>query len=347
MLLQPVHQECIPRPAWKATPRGTNAQGPQASPKRAREVREEEGDETRDTSPPLTLAALQQALQLNQQQITDTIQESIAGIGQRVAQVEVNMDEHVKRTTELLGAMTDRHVHIEQSVNKVVTGHEDLARRLELLEGKFATASFSTASTRTDPGGHDAAPRPAIVVGGWDNDQSAEETLELVKKHLTELQCDLDLGDAFVPGLRRGFAIVPIGPRRDEAIFDYRRRIREVLQRVREAKIVTGARPQGGERHLWAAMSESPERRRRAQFAGKVKRLILEESGDRSKLKVEFGTGNVWYSKVRIASAVLMAPDEADKAGVGWLSLPTLARQLGTSLSSLTERWGELRKALT
>ncbi|CAE7256937.1 unnamed protein product, partial [Symbiodinium necroappetens] len=149
---------------------------PRASPKRAREVREEEGDETRDTSPPLTLAALQQALQLNQQQITDTIQESIAGIGQRVAQVEVNMDEHVKRTTGLLGAMTDRHVHIEQSVNKVVTGHEDLARRLELLEGKFATASFSTASTRTDPGGHDAAPRPAIVAGGWDNDQSAEDT---------------------------------------------------------------------------------------------------------------------------------------------------------------------------
>ena len=320
--------------------------GPQASPKRAREGREEAENAAARDSQPLTLAALQQALQINQQQITESIQESIAGIGQRVSQVEVNMEEHVKRTTELLGAMTDRHVHIEQSVNKVVSGHEELVRRMELLEGKFATASFSTTtSTRTDSGGPETAPRPAIVVGGWDNDQSAEDTLGLVKQHLQDLRCNLDLAEAFVPGLRRGFAIVPISPRRDEAIAEYRRRIREALQRVREAKIVTGTRPQGGDRHLWAAMSESPERRRRAQFAGKVKRL-LEESGDRSKLEVEFGTGNVWYCKARIASAVLMAPEEADKAGVGWLSLPTLARQLGTSLSSLTDRWGELKKGL-
>ena len=72
--------------------------GPQASPKRAREGREEEENAAARDSQPLTLAALQQALQINQQQITESIQESIAGIGQRVSQVEVNMEEHVKRT---------------------------------------------------------------------------------------------------------------------------------------------------------------------------------------------------------------------------------------------------------
>ncbi|CAE7750768.1 unnamed protein product [Symbiodinium necroappetens] len=296
---------------------------PQTSPKRAREVLENAGEAERGNTP-LTLALLQEALQVNQQQITDSIQESIAGIGHRVAQVEANMGEHVKRTTELLDAMTDR--------------------RLELLEGKFATASFSTTSTTRTDGGTDAAPRPAIVVGGWDNDQSGEETLRLVKQHLTDLQCDLDLQDAFVPGIRRGFAIVPIQARRQEDVPDFRRRVREALQRVREAKIITGEKPQGGERHLWAAMSESPERRRRAQFAGKVKRLVLEEAGDKSLLEVEFGTGNVWYGRVRIASAVLTAPEEADKAGVGWISLPTLARQMGTSLSSLTAKWDELKQ---
>ena len=33
------------------------------------------------------------------------------------------------------------------------------------------------------------------------------------------------------------------------------------------------------ERESWAAISESPERRERARFAGKIKRLILEMEG--------------------------------------------------------------------
>ena len=33
------------------------------------------------------------------------------------------------------------------------------------------------------------------------------------------------------------------------------------------------------ERESWAAISESPERRKRARFAGKIKRLILEMEG--------------------------------------------------------------------
>ena len=325
---------------------GEPSGGPQASPKRAREDGQAVEDEQRDGGP-LTLAILQQALLVNQQQITSSLQESLAGIGHRVAQVEVNMEEHVKRTTELLDAMTDRHCHMEESVKVVSAGHAELMKRLDNLEGRFATATFSTSSTRTsDTGGTDPAPRPAIVVGGWDNDQSAEETLQAVKQHLRDLQCDLDTGDAFVPGLRRGFAIVPIQPRATEPVGDFRRRVREALQRVREAKIVTGSRPQGGDRFMWAAMSETPERRKRAQFAGKVKRLVLEEGGERRLLEVEFGTGNIWYARTRVASAVQTAPEDADKAGAGWLALPTLARVLGTSLSSLTAKWDELKKAL-
>ena len=234
-----------------AAPMGTASSGgntvpPQTSPKRSRDDVNISEEEARDEGP-LTLAVLQQALQVNQQQITNSLQESLAGIGQRVAQVEANMGEHVKRTTELLNAMTDRHCCMEESVKKVSAGHEELLKRLENLEGRFATATFSTSSTRTtDAGSADHAPRPAVVVGGWDNDQSSEDTLRAVKQHLQDLQCDLDTDDAFVPGLRRGFAIVPIQPRTHEAVGDFRRRVRDALQRVREAKIVTGSRPQGG-----------------------------------------------------------------------------------------------------
>ena len=85
------------------------------------------------------------------------------------------------------------------------------------------------------------------------------------------------MDDAFVPGLRRGFAIVPIAHRLAESEADFRRRVRDSLKAIRTAKLVTGQRDQGGERYFWAAMSESPERR---QFAGKAKRLVGGGQGD-------------------------------------------------------------------
>ena len=85
---------------------------------------------------------------------------------------------------------------------------------------------------------------------------------------------------------------------------------------------------------MWAAMSESPERRRRAQFARKVKRLILETSGDRRLLEVEYAKTEI------IASAVITAPPDADKAGAGWLSISALARRMGTT-GSVSERQRE------
>ena len=83
-------------------------------------------------------------------------------------------------------------------------------------------------------------------MGGWDADQSADETLRLVRDHIARLEIDLDMDDAFVPGLRRGFAIVPIANRSGEPDIDFRRRVRDSLRRIREAKVITDQRPQGG-----------------------------------------------------------------------------------------------------
>ena len=77
---------------------------PHSSPKRARET-EEEGN---GGDQPLTLALLQQALQVNQQQITSSLHESLEGLGRRVGNLEQNMDQHVENTTKLLGTGEER-----------------------------------------------------------------------------------------------------------------------------------------------------------------------------------------------------------------------------------------------
>ena len=320
---------------------GSSASGePQSSPKRLRE-----GGDT-DPEPPLTYSLLQQALHQNQVEITNSFQESLQGFNFRVAAVEPSIEAHVNQTTRLLQAMTDRHCATEKSVATVSQTNEGILQRLELLEGKFATASFATgSSTRTSDGTGENG-RPAIIVGGYDADQSAAKTLRLAKHNLTELRIDLDLEPMFVPGLRRGFAILPVEPRNGEEQQQFRTRIREALRTVRAAKIVAGQKPQGGDRYFFAAMSESPARRRRAQFAGKVKRLVLEADGDLRKLEVEFGTGNLWYDSQKIASGVTSAPEGCDEAGPGWINIPLLAQQLGGSESDLRTRWGELKATL-
>ena len=149
---------------------------PQSSPKRLREGGE--GDQDR----PLTYSLLQQALHQNQLEITNSFQESLQGFNFRVAAVEASIEGHVNQTTRLLQAMTDRHCAMEQSVAKVNESNEGIRQRLELLEGKFATASFPTgSSTRTSEGAGESN-RPAIIVGGYDANQSAEETLRLAKQ---------------------------------------------------------------------------------------------------------------------------------------------------------------------
>ena len=156
------------------------------------------------------------------------------------------MDQHVENTTKLLGAMTDRHCDIENTVKKVSDSYDDVRRRLELLEGKFATASFSntTTSTRTtEPGGMENN-KPVLIMGGWDADQSASETLRLVKQHVEELGIDIDMADSFVPRTTPRIRDRSDRPRAGEDQSTFRSRIRDSLRHIREAKVITGQKPQ-------------------------------------------------------------------------------------------------------
>ena len=73
------------------------------------------------------------------------------------------------------------------------------------------------------------------------------------------------------------------------------------------------------------SLSQSPERRRKARLAGKVKRAMLEMGA----LEVEFSTGSVWYNQERLSSATLEMPKQADRGGAGWVKLEKMAQTLG------------------
>ena len=99
----------------------------------------------------------------------------------------------------------------------------------------------------------------------------------------------LDYSDMFVPGLKTRICDHPPSPKMggnrrcsDENKF------KQPCRKSRHANVMLGRGPDGQHRKLWMSMSQSPERRRKARLAGKVKRAVLEMWGQAAKLEVEF-----------------------------------------------------------
>ena len=162
-----------------------------------------------------------------------------------------------------------------------------------------------------------------------------------------ELQLDIDATEAFVPGKRRGYAILPFLARRGESNDDARRRAMKAVQRVRAANVILGRREDSQRSRLWLAISQSPAKRKRAQLAAKTKRLILELGGAASRLDVEYSTGTAWYNGGRVCSGT--APkqgEDAVEAGAGWIDLAKIARNLGMSEDHVKHAWEPLATAL-
>ena len=149
----------------------------------------------------------------------------------------------------------------------------------------------------------------------------------------------LNADSMFVPGVRRGYAIVPIDNRPLESEEARRTRVQNAIQRVRNANMSLGQHEQGGLRKLWIAISQSPERRRRAKLAGKVKRTILEMGGDQRSMDVEFATGTVWMGAHKICSAAAEQPRDAQQAGAGWIDLKLLSKAMRKPLQEVEEAW--------
>jgi hypothetical protein len=111
----------------------------------------------------------------------------------------------------------------------------------------------------------------AVVLGGWDPDTAKADMLGLAQNFVRDLRLDLDAEDAFVPGVRRGLAIIPNAPRPGESAEDRRTRVQAAITQVRNANVV----PPGRTRAAWMTYSRTQAERKRAALAGKAKRLIL------------------------------------------------------------------------
>ena len=197
-------------------------------------------------------------------QAVATVREEVVLFGKRVDNIEAGVTANHEKQTEAVQEMKEEQ--------KTQAGHlqalRDSQAELELLEGKFrgtSTAAGSTVDT-------DAPKRPALIIGGWPEDQAASETLDKAKAILRQLDVPIDYSEMYVLGLKRGYAIIPIIHKRGETEDQRREDVQNTLQKVRRANVMMTA---GGlRRKVWMSLSQSPERRRKARLAGRCWRWV-------------------------------------------------------------------------
>ena len=208
----------------------------------------------------LTLSMLRTVLAEERERDREHLAHSLAGVKndvanmqERVQEVETVVSQQVQDTVRALDRVTQSYDKQAGALEAVKAAQFQLEARIQSLEQKPpSTAPGSTIDTE---GGR----KPALIIGGWHPDQAAEDTLKAAREVLKSLEVPLNGDEMFVPGLRRGYAILPITPKPFEDEDARRQRVQGAIQRVRNANIMLGKNEAGGMRKLWIAISQSPE----------------------------------------------------------------------------------------
>ena len=182
---------------------------------------------------------------------------------------------------------------------------------------------------------------PAMIIGGWHQDTEAAKVIEQANKYVAELRLDLDMRDRFVPGLRRGYAIIPLHRKEGESEGDQRQRVQHCIRHVRNANLTVGTKDNGAPSKLFLNISQPPEKRRKVQVAAKCKRLLMEQGALAADVEVEYATGQVWLTGTRLAAATAAVnPPHTTQTGTqGWIDIPAIAAKLHRNLEDLRAAW--------
>ncbi|CAE7669653.1 unnamed protein product [Symbiodinium sp. CCMP2592] len=262
---------------------------------------------------------------------------AVGQMNERVGTFEQNVQAQLADTTMRIHNMSLETEANKDKISQVQDRMESLETRLAKLE------QGDTANPEgTRPRG------PALIMGGFHPDTEAEKVIEQAKKYVETLRLDLDTQGTFVPGVRRGYCIIPLIKRDTESEEDQRARVQSCIRHIRNANISVGTRQDGTPSHLWLNISQPPEKRRKVQVAAKCKRLLLELGALPQDIDTEYSTGQVWFKSVRVASAInLGAPSQSTTTGTqGWIDLPTISAKIHVDVGRVKTHWQQLASAL-
>ncbi|CAE7223629.1 PLRG1 [Symbiodinium sp. CCMP2592] len=286
----------------------------------------------------LHLDVIREAIRGELKDALSDVKQDIRSFSARVDNVESQVTKKMQQTLNLLDDMTQKYSQQGDVLQQLQEANKEVNLRLERLE---KSGGSSAAGSTIAPS--DSSRKPALIIGGWDPDALAADTKDAVLDVLKTVEAPIDTTPLFVPGVRRGYAILPIDEPMGETFEQRRSRVQEVIAKVRGANIHLGNKADGTPKRVWIAMSQPPDRRRRARLAAKTKRLYLTLGGEKGALQMEFSTGTAWVNNVKVSSATAPRPGGTEEAGPGWIDLGAIAKATRTSKEATAAAWSPLK----
>ncbi|CAE7342434.1 PLRG1 [Symbiodinium sp. CCMP2592] len=288
----------------------------------------------------LSLDLIREAIRGEIKEAVGEFRHDMQTVTRRVDYVESQVTQKMQQTLNMLDEMQNRGQKHDEILEQLQEANREFHHRISNLEKGGGSAIGSTDSTSAPTWGE--AKPPALVIGGWDADQDAATTKEEAENILRSVDAPIPAQGLFVPGVRRGYAILPVDERIGETWERRKTRIQDTINKVRAANVQLGQRPDGTSRKVWIALSQPPEKRRRARLAAKVKRLYLSLGGEKSILQMEYGSGSAWINAQKVCSATAPQPPNTLEAGPGWVDLDCIARAVGRSKTAVEKEWTPL-----
>ena len=286
----------------------------------------------RTDQPPLTLDAIRDLFR-------GELQNTAGQVNKRMGAFEQNVTHQFADTFQRLARVEHETEHTKEKVTGVENHIDSLAARVTRLEQAGPSEGHAQ--------GGDSRP-PALIIGGWHPDTEADKVIDHANKLVAELRLDLDMRGTFVPGVRRGYAIIPLTRKDGETQEGQRTRVQHCISQVRNANVTISTRLSGEPSKLFLNVSQPPEKRRKVQVAAKCKRLLMELGALASDVETEYSTGQVWFKSKKVKSASNhMAPQGTTQTGSeGWIDLQTIATKLHRNLEAVQAAWQPLGAVL-
>ncbi|OLP87507.1 hypothetical protein AK812_SmicGene31262 [Symbiodinium microadriaticum] len=153
----------------------------------------------------LTLETIREAIGEAIRGELQEVRQDIRHFATRVDHVESQVTKQMQQTINLLDEMTHKHAEHGGILQQLPEANREVRSRLEQLGGEYCCTILRWGRP------------PALVIGGWDPDQDAKVTKSEAEDILKSVGAPIYLDSMFVPGVRRGYAILPIDTRPGES----------------------------------------------------------------------------------------------------------------------------------
>ena len=127
-------------------------------------------------------------------------QELSQSVNHRMDAVEEKVGKQLEKTIDKLAQLTDHQSQQGQAITEVRAEQKEVSGRLQQLEQKVQHMQLHGGSSTADTEG--GAKQPVLILGGWDDESPAAETLQKAKEMIQQLRIDIDM--ELLPGRAQG-----------------------------------------------------------------------------------------------------------------------------------------------